>query len=253
MSLAPISIVIPVLNEAEAFPQLWTALCSTIRSDFRVLMIYDSDSDTTIPVAKRIVATGERRLRLVKNAAGGGVVGAILTGFNEVESGPVMVVMGDLSDDLAKVDTMLELYHQGFHLVAGSRYMKGGRIENGPVFKQFLSRIAGLSLHWLRGIPTHDATNSYKVYDRAMLRALTIESRGGFELSLEITVKAFLAGYSIAEIPATWRERTSGKSNFKLWRWLPHYLKWFLYAFRPRKAPGVKKGAPFHSTNTGLS
>jgi len=142
--------------------------------------------------------------------------------------------MGDLSDDLSKVDQMLELYRAGFHIVSGSRYMRGGRIENGPFPKQLLSRIAGVTLHWLRGIPTHDATNAYKLYDRAMLRRLQIESRGGFELSLEITVKAFLAGYKIAEIPCVWRERTSGSSKFKLWSWMPHYLKWYFYAFQPR-------------------
>ncbi len=233
MSHAPLSIIIPVLNEAEAFPQLWRSLCSAVRSDFRVLMVYDSDDDTTVPVAQKIVAAGECRLRLVKNTLRPGVVGAILTGFNQVAEGPVMVVMGDLSDDLSKVDSMLELYRQGFHLVAGSRYIKGGRIENGPLLKQALSRIAGLSLHWLRGIPTHDPTNAFKLYDRNMLRAISIESRGGFELSLEITVKVFLAGYKITEVPTIWRDRTSGESKFKMWRWLPHYVKWYLYAFRP--------------------
>jgi hypothetical protein len=87
----------------------------------------------------------------------------------------------------------------------------------------------------LRGIPTHDSTNAFKLYDRKMLEELTIESQGGFELGLEITVKAFLAGYRIAEVPATWRDRAHGQSRFRLWAWMPHYLKWYLYAFRPRQ------------------
>jgi len=47
------------------------------------------------------------------------------------------------------------------------------------------------------------------------------ESRGGFELNLKLTVKAFLAGYRIAEVPSTWRDRTSGQSRFRLFKWLP--------------------------------
>jgi dolichol-phosphate mannosyltransferase len=234
MPQALLSIVVPVLNEAEAFPHLWKALNSSIHSEYRVFVVYDFDHDTTLPVVQQIVATGERRLQLVKNRSRG-VVGAILTGFDQAPDGPVLVVMGDLSDDLSKVDRMLELYRQGYPLVVGSRYMKGGGIDNGRFPKQTLSRVAGLLLYWLRGLPTHDATNAYKLYDRAMLRALPIKSRGGFELSLEITVKAFLSGYRIAEIPTVWRERTSGTSNFKLWKWLPHYMKWFLYAFQPRR------------------
>jgi dolichol-phosphate mannosyltransferase len=61
-----------------------------------------------------------------------------------------------------------------------------------------------------------------------------LQSRSGFEITLEITVKAFLAGCRIAEVPATWRDRTRGRSRFRLGRWLPLYLKWYLFAFRPR-------------------
>ena len=143
--------------------------------------------------------------------------------------------MADLSDDLGRVDEMLRLYHRGYKLVAGSRYMKGGSLEGGPWFKQLLSRGAGVSLHWLRRIPIHDATNAFKIYDSEMLRSFSIESDGGCELSLELTVKAFLAGYPMAEIPARWRDRTAGQSRFRLWLWLPRYLKWYLYAFRPRR------------------
>jgi dolichol-phosphate mannosyltransferase len=67
-----------------------------------------------------------------------------------------------------------------------------------------------------------------------MLSRFALKSQRGFELNLEITVKAFLAGYPITEIPSVWRDRTQGKSKFKLWAWLPHYLRWYFYAFQPR-------------------
>jgi hypothetical protein len=44
---------------------------------------------------------------------------------------------------------------------------------------------------------------------------------------MEITVKAFIAGYKISEVPTEWRDREEGKSNFKLWKWLPNYLHWY--------------------------
>lgn len=235
--LGPLAIVIPVYNEGANFPALWRAISSHVRSEFSSLVVYDFDEDNTVPVVRQIIDQGETRLRLVKNQVRKGVVGAILTGINAVESGPVLVVMADLSDDLGQVDRMVELYRQGYDIVVGSRYMRGGKIIGGPVLKQGLSRLAGLSLHWFRGIPTHDATNAFKIYDREMLKSFTIESRAGFELNLEITVKAFLAGYRIVEIPATWRERTAGESRFRVWGWLPKYLRWYFYAFRPRQSP----------------
>jgi glycosyltransferase involved in cell wall biosynthesis len=232
--MTPLSIVIPVYNEAANFPALWKELSGSIRSDFIAYVVYDFDEDNTVPVIRRIVASGETRLRLVKNQRGRGVVAAIMTGFDVVPDGPVLVVMADLSDDLAQVDRMMELYQQGNQVVVGSRYMKGGKLIGGPVFKQALSRTAGVSLHWLRGLPTHDATNAFKIYDRAMVKTFNVQSQGGFELSLELTVKAFLAGYRITEVPSTWRDRTTGQSRFRLWKWLPQYLRWYLYAFRPR-------------------
>lgn len=230
-----LTIVVPVYNEGANFASLWEAMTSQVRCKFNLIVVYDFDEDDTVPVAEAIIAAGDTRIRVVKNVVRPGVIGAILTGFSQIERGPVLVIMADLSDDLTQVDKMVELYRQGNHIVVGSRYMKGGRLIGGPWLKQSLSKLAGLTLHWFRGIPTHDATNAFKLYDREMLKALTIQSQGGFELGLEITVKGFLAGYRITEIPATWRDRTRGKSRFRLWGWMPRYLRWYFYAFRPRR------------------
>lgn len=229
-----LTIVIPVYNEGAGFDELWAELSCYLKFPFHALVVYDFDADNTLPAVRAVIERGESRLTLVKNNVRRGVVGALLTGFHSVKSGPLLVVMADLSDDLAQVSRMLEIYRQGYQVVVGSRYMKGGRILNGPLVKQSLSRLAGVSLCWLRGVPTHDATNAFKVYDSSMLQRFAFESRRGFELNLEITVKAFLAGYKIAESPSVWRDRTQGKSKFKLWAWLPHYLRWYFYAFRPR-------------------
>src|SRR5215469_2263188 len=235
--MSRLSIIIPVYNEGANFRNLWKEMVTSLSADFTAYVVYDFDEDDTVPVVRAIVDEGESRLKAVKNQRGRGVVPAIRTGFDAVPDGPVLVVMADLSDDLAQVDRMLALYDQGYQLVVGSRYMKGGRLIGGPFFKQLLSRWAGTSLNWFRRLPTHDATNAFKIYDRAMVRSFAIESRGGFELNLELTVKAFLGGHRITEVPSTWRDRTSGESRFRLWKWLPLYLHWYFYAFRPRSTP----------------
>jgi dolichol-phosphate mannosyltransferase len=236
-----LSIVIPVYNEGSNFRALWAELSQYLTCDYTAFVIYDHDEDDTLGVINEIIAAGEKRLSPVKNLRGRGVSAAIMTGFDVAPSGPVLIVMGDLSDDLRQVDRMLELYRQGYHLVAGSRYMKGGSLVGGPFFKQALSRMAGTSLYWLRGLPTHDATNAFKIYDRSMVRTFNVESRNGFELNLELTVKAFLGGYRIAEVPSMWRDRTNGQSRFRLWKWLPHYLHWYFYAFRGKTQTALKQ------------
>jgi dolichol-phosphate mannosyltransferase len=243
MSECDLTLLVPVYNEGKNFPALWEAIRRQIHSRVKVLVIYDFDGDDTVPVIQQIIRSGETRLRALKNEIRRGVVGAILSGLQEARSEAVMVVMADLCDDLSQVDQMLAMYQQGYDVVVGSRYMPGGKIINGPFLKQGFSRLAGLSLHWLRGIPTHDATNAFKLYNREMVRSFTIESQAGFELNLELTVKAFLGGFRITQIPTTWRERTEGKSRFRLFAWLPLYLRWYFYAFRRRsRAPASLTG-----------
>jgi dolichol-phosphate mannosyltransferase len=224
-------IIIPVFNEADNIGSVYSEIRSKISTPNRILVIYDFDGDNTLPVVRKLQKK-DRRLELVKNVYGGGVLNALKSGFDKVSAGPCLVVMGDRSDDLSVVDLMLEKYRQGFKVVCASRYMKGGRQEGGPLMKRTLSRLAGLSLNFF-GFPVHDISNNFRLYDKSFLDCITIESRGGFELAMEITVKAVKMGCPVCEIPASWQDRKRGKSHFRLWKWLPHYLYWYLYALWP--------------------
>ncbi len=135
---------------------------------------------------------------------------------------------------------------EGYDIVCASRYMKGGRQIGGPRLKKTLSRLAGVSLYHLAGLPTHDATNAFRAYRRIVLLEAPIESTGGFEYSLEITAKAHARGRRITEVPSTWRDRSAGESRFNLRAWLPKYLKWYLYAIthRPPRRGGTNPSEP---------
>jgi hypothetical protein len=148
----------------------------------------------------------------------------------------IVVTMADLSDDFAKVAEMVERAERGAAVVCASRYMRGGRQTGGPLLKRLLSRMAGVSLHYLAGIPTHDSTNSFKAYRRDFLAATPIESTAGFTLGLELTVKAHFSGRRVEEVPATWQHRSAGNSRFRLFAWLPSYLHWYVWALRQRWA-----------------
>lgn len=227
-----LSLIVPVFNEADNFPRLVEEVERHIPQPFVLNMVYDFDADTTVPVARELAIT-RPWLRLVHNTIGRGAVNAIRAGFQQVGKGPALVVMADLSDDLTGVPRMLELYGQGYRIVCPSRYMKGGAQIGGPPLKRFLSRMAGISLWYVAGFPTHDATNNFRLYDAGLVNELGIESTGGFELALELTAKAFRRGEKITEIPTTWRDRTAGESRFKLFKWLPKYLKWYFVALKP--------------------
>ncbi|WP_224363724.1 glycosyltransferase [Hyalangium versicolor] len=228
-------VVVPVYNEAENFRPFYESLASKVRTPFDLLVVYDKDEDTTLPVARELAAK-DARIQLVKNE-GRGVLGALKTGMRRPRAGAVLVTMADLSDDHGCVDEMYELYRQGNAVVSASRYARGGAQRGGPLVKGLLSRTAGASLRVLAGVPTWDATNNFKLYSREFLGTVEIESQGGFELALELTVKAHLQGRRIAELPTVWTDRVAGKSNFKLMKWLPHYLRWYTLGVRGRLVP----------------
>ena len=222
-----LSIVVPVYNEGEnVVPTLRGIVEQSRIRPLEVLVVHDFDEDTTVPVVKRLQAEIPE-LQLHRNTIGRGVLNAIKSGLAAAHAPFVLVTMGDGSDDAGDIDAMYELALGGADVVAGSRYMRGGRQLGGPLLKRTMSRTAGLSLHWLAGIPVHDATSNFRLYSRHLLDKVTIESTGGFELGIELTVKAHLLGMRVAEVPTTWRDRTAGQSRFQLWQWLPRYLRWY--------------------------
>jgi dolichol-phosphate mannosyltransferase len=229
-----LNIITPVYNEGDNFPTLYKAVKKNIKTPHKLVVVYDFDKDDTLPVAKKY-AQKDKTVILYKNTIAPGALNALKSGFDYVKEGPVLIIMADLSDDLSMVDAMYEEYLRGAAVVVGSRYMKGGKQLGGPWLKRTLSRLAGVSLYWFRRVPTHDATNNFKLYDKALLDSISIESEGGFEVAMEITVKAFRQKRRIVELPTTWRDRTTGDANFQLWKWLPSYLRWYFYALGPRK------------------
>lgn len=230
-----LNIVIPVYNEGENITDTLADIETSIGTKHHIFIVYDFDEDNTLPAIKRYADNkGDLPISLVKNKYGRGVLNAIKTGFECIDEGVILVTMADLSDDLGKVDEMFTKINEGYDIVCGSRYTKGGKQIGGGRFKKFLSRMAGVSLHYLTGIPTHDITNSFKMYTKNVLNDIIIESDGGFELGMEIVLKAFIKGYKIAEVPSVWRDRSAGKSRFLLWKWLPKYLRWYWFGIKDR-------------------
>jgi len=239
-----LSIVIPVFNEAENILAVLRDL-RAVKTSHEVLVVYDFEEDTTVPVV-RSDARPQDNVRLVRNDRGSGVLNAMRTGMREAAAPLVVVMMADRADDARDIDRMAACASHGADLVAASRYMRGGRQVGGPAVKRLLSRVAGLSLHWISHLPIHDPTNNFKLYRRTLLDAVNIESTAGFELALELSVKAALGGFVLAEVPTTWRDRSAGTSRFQLRRWLPHYMRWYSHYLMHRVRDSFRAPQPPH-------
>jgi glycosyltransferase involved in cell wall biosynthesis len=227
--LSLISIVAPVYNEADNIVPFLRDLETQVQEPHEVLVVYDFAEDNTLPAVAAMQPPCPD-VRPVHNTLGRGVLNAIKSGFQASRGDVVVVMMADRSDDPRDVAALARLVRGGADVVAGSRYVRGGRQLGGPFLKRTMSRFAGLSLHYLAGLPVHDATNNFRAYSRRVIEQIPIESTAGFALALELTLKAHWRSWRLAEVPTTWRDRTAGQSRFRVFAWLPHYLRWYLRA-----------------------
>jgi dolichol-phosphate mannosyltransferase len=229
------SVVIPVHHEAENIGPLMLDLRAALPPGGEVLIAYDDEDDPTLPALRDIPPAEKPELvTTIRNRWGRGVLYAIRTGLEAAQAPVVFVMMADRSDDLSVFAEMLRLAEQGAAVVCASRYVRGGRQHGGPLLKGMLSRLAGVSLFACGALPVHDPTNSYKAYRRDFLHAVQIESDEGFAVSMELTVKAAAMGRTLREVPASWHDRSGGESKFRLLRWLPGYLRWYVHALQRR-------------------
>jgi glycosyltransferase involved in cell wall biosynthesis len=228
-----VSVIIPVYNEGDAIVSLLDRLFESIALPCEVLTIFDSLDDTTRPCLEKY-ARDEPRLRPTLNTYGRGPARALRFGLDHATADVVVITMADGCDDPLQIDQLARLVERGVVVATASRYMKGGQQVGGAYVKCKLSRLAGVSLYWFGRVGTHDATNSFKAYDRAFVERVGVESDAGFELGLEMVAKARRHRLPVAEIPTIWLERVTGQSNFKVREWIPRYVRWYFYAFGRR-------------------
>jgi dolichol-phosphate mannosyltransferase len=229
-----LSIVIPAHNEEDNIKDVVTTMIKTMPAeiDYEIVVVNDHSTDNTAAIVGGLKGQFPN-LRMIENLLEPGFANAIRAGFAHMQGELVIPVMADLCDDLSTIRQMFEKMLSGYDVVCGSRYIKGGARIGGSRFKGALSCLAGRSIYSLLGIPTHDIANAFKMYRKTVIDNIDIRAKG-FEISMEIPLKAYFGGFKIAEVPTVWKERTRGKSSFKIFKLLPDYLKLYFWAMRKK-------------------
>lgn len=228
-----VSVVVPAYNEGSGIEDVLSRLLEAVQLSSEIVVVVDSPDDTTVSYVEKCSAV-DPRVRLLVNDVKPGPAQAIRFGIDRATADVVVVTMADGCDDPQQIDQLVRLVERGVVVAAASRYSRGGQQVGGPFLKSLMSRAAGFSLWAFAHVGTRDATNSFKAYDTEFVRTVGITSDAGFEIGIELVAKARRARLPVAEIPTIWLERHQGMSNFKLATWLPHYFRWWRFAFGPR-------------------
>jgi glycosyltransferase involved in cell wall biosynthesis len=229
-----LDIVIPVYNEGGNIVATLRAITREVKTPCRVLICYDREDDDTLPaLTQNRSALGALAIEFVRNR-GRGAHGAVLSGFAASDAPFVLVYPADDDYNAAILDLMVAEADKGCDVVCASRFMAGGSMVGCPWLKAVLVRGANFSLYHLTRLPTHDASNGFRLFSRRVTTEIPIESETGFCYSIELLVKCHRLGWRIGEVPARWFERKHGASRFQVLKWLPAYLRWYAYAFATR-------------------
>ena len=227
MQKVPLEIVIPIYNEGEKVIKQLNQFEKQINTKIRVLLCYDLDNDNVFNYKNQFKECSFEVI-LVKNPSSGPCE-AIKHGLSFGNSECAIVFPADDFLNINIIDQMYSAFKNNNDIVVASRFIKGGSMKGCPLIKSILVRLASSTLYFFSSIPTKDASNGFRLFSRKLLNVVKIESKVGFAYSLELLAKCNRLKFNIAEIPAQWEERSEGSSRFKLFKWLPQYLKWYFY------------------------
>ena len=223
-----LDIIIPVYNEDENIVRLLKSLENEITCNFRVLICYDCESDTTLKYIKdnKIIKS---EILLIKNP-GKGPNSAIIGGVDSSNAEIILVYMADDFENIKLINRMTKLIELGNDLVIPTRFMPGGKMIGAAKTKEIVTRVGAYLLYYLARIPFKDCTNAFKMFSASLKDKIKFDSTTGFTFALELVVKTYFLKLKIVEIPSTWIEIENRKSNFKMLKWIPYYIYWLLYS-----------------------
>jgi len=198
-----------------------------------ILLVDDASPDSTYEAALSQMWRSPR-IRAFTKPLPRGMGNGIRYGLRHSRAQIVVVTMGDGSDEVDCIPEMFaKVRDEGFALAIGSRYRYRRNYQAVPRIYRFWSFCFRLTTHLLIGLRLSDYTNAFRAFDRRIFDRYGPES-GGFEISPEITFKAWFATRRVAEVDVRHLKRASGQSSFSFLRAGPGYGKMLIKAFIKR-------------------
>ncbi len=221
------SIIMPARNEEgnveAAVRELVECFEAAGIEDYEILGINDNSSDQTGAILQRL-AGAMPTVSYFQTEAPGGFGRAVRLGLQHYRGNAATLVMADRSEHPRDALLYYREIARGARCVFGSRFIAGGGIYDYPIFKKIINRLGNSLINILFGVRHGDITNGFKAYHREVLDSLRPLNSNGFELSLELPLKAIIRGHPFQTVPVGWRGRVSGRSKFIIPQVCARYL-----------------------------
>jgi len=214
------AIILPTYNESENIRDLILAI-ERLNINSLILVIDDSSPDGTQEIVKKLQMEFNN-IMLITRPRKMGLGTAIRDGFKILASLPekpeyVITMDADFSHNPKDIPRLLQHAKEGYDIVIGSRYIRGGAIKGWTPTRIIISRIANRIARSLIGLPVNDFTSGFRCYSiKYILKALPDLKSRRFEIQIETLKLAQLLKMRVAETPIVFENRKRGRSKLTI-------------------------------------
>ncbi len=196
------SIVVPTFKEADNLAELFQRIHAAL-PDCEIVVIDDASPDGTAAKARELGAT------VIERHDERGLSTAALRGIKEAKAEICVVMDADLSHPPEKIPDLVRAVEEGADMAIGSRYVKGGEIDDWPLTRRLTSGTGTLLARPLT--PARDPLAGFFCLRKKLLDGIELKPKG-FKILLEILARAKPA--KIVEVPIRFQDREAGLSKF---------------------------------------
>jgi dolichol-phosphate mannosyltransferase len=213
-------VIIPTYNECGNIENILDAVMN-LNAGFHVLVVDDSSPDGTADLVRKKQEQYPRVLHLLERKEKTGLGTAYIAGFRWAlkENYEYICEMdADFSHNPKDLIRLHQACVDGADMSVGSRYTKGGKVDNWPLFRIFISYFASLYVRMILWISVKDATAGFCCYRNSVLATINLDHIEfvGYAFQIEMKYAAIRKGFKIVEVPITFIDRQIGQSKMSM-------------------------------------
>lgn len=216
-----ILVIIPTYNERENIEAIVRAVLALPES-FHILIVDDGSPDGTAAIVRNLQGAFPEQLHLLERPGKLGLGTAYIAGFRwGLQRGYdyFFEMDADFSHNPQDLPRLLaKCRDEKADVAVGSRYTRGGSVENWPTDRIILSYGASLYARFILWMPVADPTAGFICYCRAALEAIDLNRIRfvGYAFQIEMKFAAYTLGFQVKEVPIVFKDREKGQSKMSL-------------------------------------
>ncbi|MBI3512384.1 MAG: polyprenol monophosphomannose synthase [Bacteroidetes bacterium] len=211
-------VIIPTYNEKENIEKMIRKVMS-LNGDYHLLIVDDGSPDGTAAIVKQLMNEFSGRVFIEERKGKLGLGTAYIHGFRWAMQKKYDFIFEMDCDFSHNPDDLNRLHDacakQGGDVAVGSRYVKGGKVQNWPMNRLLLSYFASLYVRMVLWFGVHDTTAGFKCYRRKVLETIDLDKIKfvGYAFQIEMKYTVWKLGFKIKEVPIVFTDRTEGVSK----------------------------------------